>query len=44
MKAVISAGWVDPPKRERKKNYNENEYYREVMVQAPRAIKATGKP
>jgi len=42
MKAVISAGWVDPPKRERKKNYNENEYYREVMVQAPRAIKATG--
>ena len=34
MKAVISAGWIDPPKRERKKNYNESDYYRDVMAQA----------
>jgi SWI/SNF-related matrix-associated actin-dependent regulator of chromatin subfamily A member 5 len=42
MKAVISANWVDPPKRERKKNYNETDYYREVLAQAPRAPKASG--
>ena len=42
MKAVISAGWIDPPKRERKKNYNESDYYRDVMAQGPRPSKATG--
>jgi hypothetical protein len=30
-KVVMSANWVDPPKRERKKNYNESEYYRKAM-------------
>ena len=42
MKAVISANWIDPPKRERKKNYNETDYYREVLSQAPRAPKSSG--
>ncbi|EEH54836.1 SNF2 super family [Micromonas pusilla CCMP1545] len=42
MKAVISANWIDPPKRERKKNYNESDYYRDVMAQAPRQQKASG--
>ena len=42
MKAVIAQGWIDPPKRERKKNYNESDYYRDVMNQGPRKPAASG--
>lgn len=33
MKALIGNNWVDPPKRERKRNalnYNESEYFKQV--------------
>lgn len=33
----MSANWVDPPKRERKKNYNELEYYRKAMSSGPKS-------
>ena len=39
---VIAQGWIDPPKRERKKNYNESDYYRDVMNQGPRKPAASG--
>ena len=42
MKQVISANWIDPPKRERKKNYNESDYYRDVMAAGTAKPKATG--
>ena len=42
VKAVIAQGWIDPPKRERKKNYNESDYYRDVMNQGPRKPAASG--
>lgn len=42
MKQVISANWIDPPKRERKKNYNESDYYRDVMQLGAAKPKATG--
>ena len=35
MKNVISANWIDPPKRERKQNYNVSEYYRQAMQIRP---------
>ncbi|CAG9463301.1 unnamed protein product [Pedinophyceae sp. YPF-701] len=31
LKALIAANWVEPAKRERKKMYNETEYFRQVM-------------
>jgi len=37
LKVVMSANWVDPPKRERKKNYNELEYYRKAMSSGPKS-------
>lgn len=43
MKAIISSNWIDPPKRERKKNYNETEYYRNAMAQAARPSKSGPK-
>ena len=42
MKTIISSNWIDPPKRERKKNYNETDYYRNAMAQAARPAKASG--
>ena len=34
--AVISANWVDPPKRDRKKNYNEMEYRKAMSATGPK--------
>lgn len=31
IKTMIGANWVDPPKRERKKNYSETEYYKKAL-------------
>ena len=31
IKAMVAATWVDPPKRERKRNYSEAEYYRNAL-------------
>ncbi|OUS47221.1 chromatin-remodelling complex ATPase ISWI2 [Ostreococcus tauri] len=42
MKTIISSNWIDPPKRERKKNYNETDYYRNAMAQSARPAKAAG--
>ena len=42
MKTIISSNWIDPPKRERKKNYNESDYYRSAMAQAARPSKPMG--
>jgi len=42
MKTLISSNWIDPPKRERKKNYNETDYYRNAMAQAARPAKTAG--
>jgi SWI/SNF-related matrix-associated actin-dependent regulator of chromatin subfamily A member 5 len=41
IKAMIGANWVDPPKRERKKNYNETEYYRKAFL-PPGGSKTSG--
>ena len=42
MKTIISSNWIDPPKRERKKNYNETDYYRNAMAQSARPAKTAG--
>jgi len=42
VKAIISSNWIDPPKRERKKNYNETDYYRNAMAAAQRPSKPAG--
>ena len=42
VQAVISANWIDPPKRERKKNYNESDYYRDVLAQGSKPTQAKG--
>jgi len=41
LKTMIGANWIDPPKRERKKNYNETEYYRKAFT-GPAGSKAGG--
>mmetsp|Transcript_40665 Transcript_40665/g.129745 ORF Transcript_40665/g.129745 Transcript_40665/m.129745 type:complete len:932 (+) Transcript_40665:74-2869(+) len=42
MKNIISANWIDPPKRERKRNYNEADYYRQAMRTGPAGPKSSG--
>jgi SWI/SNF-related matrix-associated actin-dependent regulator of chromatin subfamily A member 5 len=42
MKAIISSNWIDPPKRERKKNYSENQYYKDQMNQGGRPSGKSG--
>jgi len=44
VKTIISSNWIDPPKRERKKNYNESEYYRQAMNQGNRPGVKPGGP
>mmetsp|Transcript_10066 Transcript_10066/g.36776 ORF Transcript_10066/g.36776 Transcript_10066/m.36776 type:complete len:1049 (+) Transcript_10066:144-3290(+) len=34
LKAMIAANWIDPPKRERKRNYNEQDYFRSLQSQS----------
>ena len=41
VRAAIRKNWIDPPKRERKKNYSENDYYRNAM-NTGRGPKAAG--
>jgi SWI/SNF-related matrix-associated actin-dependent regulator of chromatin subfamily A member 5 len=31
LKKLIADNWIEPPKRERKRNYSEAEYYRQAM-------------
>ncbi|KAL7105006.1 hypothetical protein ACP275_07G018300 [Erythranthe tilingii] len=33
-KKIVSDNWVEPPKRERKRNYSESEYFKQTMRQA----------
>ena len=42
VKAIISSNWIDPPKRERKKNYSENQYYKDQMNQGGRPSGKSG--
>ncbi|KAF8407248.1 hypothetical protein HHK36_006375 [Tetracentron sinense] len=32
-KKIVSENWVEPPRRERKRNYSESEYFKQVMRQ-----------
>ncbi|XWS14026.1 hypothetical protein CRYUN_Cryun36dG0088700 [Craigia yunnanensis] len=32
-KKVVSENWIEPPKRERKRNYSESEYFKQTMRQ-----------
>uniref|UniRef100_A0A7S0QUG6 Chromatin-remodeling complex ATPase n=2 Tax=Pyramimonas obovata TaxID=1411642 RepID=A0A7S0QUG6_9CHLO len=41
IKAMIATNWIDPPKRERKKNYSETEYYRKAFT-LPGGSKSNG--
>ena len=34
-RAQVRQTWIDPPRRERKKNYNENDYYRNAISRGP---------
>ncbi|KAI3756110.1 hypothetical protein L1987_55924 [Smallanthus sonchifolius] len=33
-KKIVSDNWVEPPKRERKRNYSESEYFKQTMRQS----------
>ncbi|CAI9118739.1 OLC1v1020343C1 [Oldenlandia corymbosa var. corymbosa] len=33
-KKIVSDNWLEPPKRERKRNYSESEYFKQTMRQA----------
>ncbi|KAM7463046.1 hypothetical protein LguiA_031167 [Lonicera macranthoides] len=33
-KKIVSENWVEPPKRERKRNYSESEYFKQTMRQS----------
>ncbi|XVE82084.1 hypothetical protein DITRI_Ditri15bG0118300 [Diplodiscus trichospermus] len=33
IKKVVSENWIEPPKRERKRNYSESEYFKQTMRQ-----------
>ncbi|MGS9140039.1 hypothetical protein ACQWE9_24535, partial [Salmonella enterica subsp. enterica serovar Infantis] len=34
LKKIVSENWIEPPKRERKRNYSESEYFKQTMRQA----------
>ncbi|KAG5236137.1 ISWI chromatin-remodeling complex ATPase CHR [Salix suchowensis] len=38
-KKIVSENWIEPPKRERKRNYSESEYFKQTMRQG-----GTAKP
>ncbi|XP_014518293.1 ISWI chromatin-remodeling complex ATPase CHR11 [Vigna radiata var. radiata] len=33
IKKIVSENWIEPPKRERKRNYSESEYFKQTMRQ-----------
>uniref|UniRef100_A0A5B6YW13 Putative chromatin-remodeling complex ATPase chain isoform X1 n=1 Tax=Davidia involucrata TaxID=16924 RepID=A0A5B6YW13_DAVIN len=33
-KKIVSENWIEPPKRERKRNYSESEYFKQTMRQS----------
>ncbi|XP_042050501.1 ISWI chromatin-remodeling complex ATPase CHR11 isoform X2 [Salvia splendens] len=34
LKKIVSDNWIEPPKRERKRNYSESEYFKQTMRQS----------
>ncbi|XP_052188744.1 ISWI chromatin-remodeling complex ATPase CHR11 isoform X2 [Diospyros lotus] len=34
LKKIVSENWIEPPKRERKRNYSESEYFKQTMRQS----------
>ncbi|TYH50392.1 hypothetical protein ES332_D10G203500v1 [Gossypium tomentosum] len=34
LKKIVSENWIEPPKRERKRNYSESEYFKQTMHQS----------